>query len=85
MHHHHPASLHAVPLDGLDEGQEGRVVEIVGDSPIVTRLVEMGLRQGAKIRLHRRGQPCILSVDGRRLTCRLPEGVMILVEVSVLA
>lgn len=71
-----------VPLETLHPGEEGRICDVCGDHQIISRLAEMGLRSGATIRMVQAGRPCILAVDHQRLSLRIDEGVLILVEMD---
>jgi ferrous iron transport protein A len=74
------------PLELLSNGQEARIVDICGDSQQVHRLAEIGIRLGSALRMIRCGQPCLLSVDGRRLSLRLnPSLIEIFVASSSMA
>lgn len=70
-----------VPLDLLKAGEAASIVELTGDSLQVHRLQEMGLRAGAQIRMLRPGAPCLIALDGKRLSLRLNELMDILVAV----
>ena len=70
------------PLELLKNGEEGRVCEIDGDRGLVSRLAEMGLREGVCIRMVRRGAPCIVAIDHQRLSFRAEDAAMILVETA---
>jgi Fe2+ transport system protein FeoA len=54
-------------LDGLDPGHCGRVREVLAGAPEVERLKAMGICQGRKVMLVRRGDPLILRVLGSRI------------------
>ena len=60
-----------LPLDLLRANEQASVVELLGDDRQIHRLAEMGLRVGAAIRMVRPGAPCLLAVDGKRLSIRL--------------
>lgn len=71
-----------LPLELLKNGEEGRVFEIDGDRGLVSRLAEMGLREGVRIRMIRCGAPCIVAIDHQRLSFRAEDAAMILVETA---
>lgn len=71
-----------LPLDLLKSNEEASIVELCGDERLVHRLAEMGLRVGAMIRMVRPGAPCLLALDGKRLSLRLSEGLEVLVSVA---
>lgn len=70
-----------VPLEMLQESERGRVMELVGPDAERHRLQEIGLREGVTVRLVKPGQPCIVAIDGQRLSFRADPGTMVLVEV----
>ena len=60
-----------LPLDLMKAGESASIVELHGDSSQVHRLQEMGLRAGAIIRMLKPGAPCLVALDGKRLSLRL--------------
>jgi Fe2+ transport system protein FeoA len=72
-----------LPLDFLKSNEEAHVVELVGDPRQIHRLEEMGLRVGAAIRMVRPGAPCLLALDGKRISIRFC-GVDVLVATSTI-
>ena len=71
---------HLIPIDLLNPNESGRVVEITGPESWKHRLQEFGLREGIHVRMVKRGEPCILAVDGQRFSLRADKSAMILVE-----
>jgi len=71
-----------VPLESLNVGEAGRVCDIWGDHNLVTRLREMGLGEGAQLRMIQPGRPCLVAVDHQRLSFRVEEELVVLVEVQ---
>lgn len=69
-----------LPLELLNDGQEARIVDVCGDSVQVHRLAEIGIRCGSLLKMIRHGEPCLLAVDGRRLSLRLCAGINIFVS-----
>lgn len=70
------------PLDLLQVGEDARIVDVAAESVRVHQLAEIGLRIGTTVRMIQAGSPCILAIDGRRLSVRL-EDVDILVSSHV--
>ncbi len=70
-----------LPIDLLKSNEEASIIELHGDEPQVHRLAEMGLRVGAKVRMIRPGAPCLLALDGKRLSLRLNDALEVLVAV----
>lgn len=71
-----------VPLELLKTGEEGRVSDVDGDRSTVMRLAEMGLRQGVAVRMVKAGRPCIVAVGNHRLSYRVEDSTVVLVEVT---
>jgi Fe2+ transport system protein FeoA len=72
-----------IPLDCLQTGEIGQVVEIVGRPEQVQRMREIGLRGGAEIEVVRSGRPCILRLAGQTLCFRASEFLNVLVRPAV--
>jgi Fe2+ transport system protein FeoA len=62
---------HLLPLDSMASNDEGVVAEMIGEQHHVKRLQEMGLMIGSKLTMVAPGCPCLVSIDGRRLSLRL--------------
>jgi Fe2+ transport system protein FeoA len=74
--------MQVLPLHLLYPGQFGRVCDVSGNSAMVGRLDEMGLREGVQVRMVQSGEPCIVAFEDHRLTFRGEEEVSVFVEVS---
>jgi ferrous iron transport protein A len=74
-----------VPLAFLKAGQSGRVGEVLGAGDMVHRLREMGLYDGAQVRMIRPGSPCIIGLHGQRLGFRADDLARVMVRVSAAA
>lgn len=74
--------MEIVPLDSLQAGETGRIADVEGCAEIVTRLAEIGLRNGASVRMVQPGRPCILALDNQRLSFRPEDCTHVFVEVS---
>lgn len=59
-----------VPLSFLRPGETGEVAEVSGDTELVARLAEKGLRPGGKVEAVQHGEPMVVLIDGTRLTLR---------------
>lgn len=73
---------HFLPLNMLHCNEEATIFELHGNEPQIHRLSEMGLRVGATVRMLRPGSPCLLALDGKRLSLRLTEDIEVLVSVT---
>lgn len=73
-----------IPLSQLKRaGQQGRIVEIIGDDGIAVRLMEMGLTDGEAISLvgfAPLGDPGEYCIRGYRLTLRSTEAARVQIE-----
>jgi ferrous iron transport protein A len=59
-----------MPLDMLCSGEWGDVAEISGELTWVSRMAELGIRVGSRVRVVQPGSPCILQVGQARLSLR---------------
>ncbi|MBS0205293.1 MAG: ferrous iron transport protein A [Planctomycetes bacterium] len=71
-----------VPLELMSTGEQGRVCTLDGAPDFVVRLEEMGLREGARVRMVRSGSPCILAVNDHRFSLRFDDCATVLVELA---
>lgn len=71
-----------VPLDLLNAGDRGEVVEVTGDVSLVTHLAEKGVRPGGRIEAIQTGDPIVLMIDGTRLSMRTDGRAEILVRLT---
>lgn len=74
-----------LPLELLRANEVASIVELIGDESQIHRLAEMGLRIGASIRMINPGAPCLLAIDGKRLSLRLNGNLDVLVTASATA
>lgn len=70
-----------IPLELLQAGEEGSVHQVDGNESLTHRLAEMGISEGAGIRMIRPGCPCLVAIDNHRLSLRIDGSASILVEV----
>jgi ferrous iron transport protein A len=66
-------------LQRLPRGHSAHVARIVGPAEDVHRLEEFGLRPGTKVKMFRRGSPCILRVAGSKICLRLEDRLQVFV------
>lgn len=71
-----------LPIEQLKADEQASIVEMTGQDREVHRLAEIGLRVGASVRMVRPGTPCLLAIDGKRLSVRLNGSVDVLVSAS---
>ncbi len=69
-----------IPLDLLRPGEEADVAEVTGEPAWVSRMAELGLRRGCRLRMLRSGSPCLLQVAGCQLCLRGDASSQILVR-----
>ncbi len=72
--------LTLIPLELLQVGEQGQIEDLAGTPEVITRLAEIGLRQGVVIRMLQPGSPCIIGLGQQRLSLRLEGDVQILVS-----
>lgn len=60
-----------VPIEFLQPESHGTIVEMCGQPCQMQRLAELGIRQGCKVRMVCRGEPCLICIEGRRISLRL--------------
>lgn len=72
--------LNLIPIDLLDSGESAEIVELEGDAPWVSRMAELGVRPGARLRMLQPGCPCLIQVGEMRLSLRLAAMVQVLVR-----
>jgi ferrous iron transport protein A len=66
-----------LPLELVEAGEWADVEEVTGTTTWVNRL---GVRCGSRLRILRQGSPCLLQVDGTRLSVRRDSAAQILVR-----
>ena len=64
----------------MEVGSDARISSIDGDEAVRHRIEEMGLRQGALIRMLRSQDPQIVAIHGRRLCLRMNAYLQIWVD-----
>ena len=70
-------------LSELKEGQQGTIVKVGGSGALRRRLLEMGLRSGARLRVEKYAplrDPLELVTNGCHLSLRVEEAAQILVD-----
>jgi Fe2+ transport system protein FeoA len=68
-------------LAGMSEGEDGLVENIFGNSVITTRLRELGVTPGVRVRLLRSGCPTVVQVEGGRFCVRRKDAESIKVRI----
>jgi ferrous iron transport protein A len=74
--------MQILPMQLLNPGETGCIMDVEGDTHLVRRLGEMGLRAGVEVRMVQPGSPCIVAFDHQRLTFRGDDEAVVLVEVA---
>jgi len=69
-----------LPIEMLSSGVWADVAEVHGESGWVSRMAELGLRAGSRLKILQPGSPCLLEVGGSRLSLRSNLAVQILVR-----
>jgi len=71
-----------LPLPSLERDEEAVIRILAGPGPVRSRLQELGLLPGARVRVVASGSPCILQVGATRLCLRGEEADSILVQLG---
>jgi ferrous iron transport protein A len=69
-----------IPLRALAAGQSAEVRQIIGQADQVRRLEELGLRDGAQLKMVRSGTPCIVRLGSSTLCFRDVEALQVMVR-----
>ncbi len=69
-----------LPIEMLSSGVWADVAEVQGESGWVSRMAELGLWAGSRLKILQPGSPCLLEVGGSRLSLRSNLAVQILVR-----
>jgi Fe2+ transport system protein FeoA len=69
-----------MPLELLSCGEWADVVEVYGEPTWVSRLAELGVRVGCRMRVLQAGSPCLVQLGGMRLSLRSGQATQILVR-----
>ena len=69
-----------LPLESLQSGDWAEVEEVTGKPVWIGRVAELGVRVGIRLQIVRRGNPCLLRIDGSCLSLRGEPGAQILVR-----
>ena len=69
-----------LPLEFLHAGEWADVADVSGEPGWVTRLAELGVRVGSRLRVLQSGSPCLLQVGESRLSLRGDWATQILVR-----
>jgi ferrous iron transport protein A len=59
-----------LPLEYLNSGEWADVADVSGEPGWVSRLAEMGVRIGSRLRVLQSGSPCLLQIGESRLSLR---------------
>ncbi len=59
-----------LPLEALGPGEWGEIHDVAGDPRWVSRMAELGLRTGCRVRVVQPGSPCMLQVGDCRMSLR---------------
>jgi ferrous iron transport protein A len=64
----------------MQAGEWAEIEEVTGAPVWVHRMAELGLRSGSRLQVLRPGSPCLLRVDGARISLRGEGEAQILVR-----
>ena len=68
------------PLECVGAGEWAEVEEVTGEPAWVTRMAELGIRNGSRLQVVTQGTPCLLQVGCTRLSLRSESRTQILVR-----
>jgi Fe2+ transport system protein FeoA len=69
-----------LPLELLNCGEWADVAEVYGDPAWVSRLAELGVGVGCRLRVLQPGKPCLIQIGSLRLSLRSDLDTQILVR-----
>ena len=69
-----------LPLELLTTGEWADIADVTGEPGWVSRLAEMGVRIGSRLRVVQSGSPCLLEIGESRLSLRGDWAMQILVR-----
>ena len=69
-----------LPLEYLRAGEWAEVADVSGEPGWVSRLAELGVRIGSRLRVLQSGSPCLLQVGESRLSLRNDWATQVLVR-----
>jgi Fe2+ transport system protein FeoA len=72
----------SIPLADLPTGRPARISRVTGHPDHVHRLEEFGLCGGARIKMFRPGNPCIICFAGCKVCLRSDDRIRVLVELT---
>ena len=70
-------SLYRGSLAGLNEGDEGTVESVEGNSPLASRLRELGVCPGVRVRMLRGGARLVVQVEDARFCLRMRDAAAV--------
>ena len=74
-----------LPLEFLNTGDWADITEVTGEPGWVSRLAELGVRIGSRLRVLQAGSPCMLQIGDTRLSFRSDWALQILVRPVTIA
>lgn len=74
-----------LPLELLRPGEWADVAELAGEPTWISRMAELGLQIGCRLRVLQAGSPCLLQIGNTRLSLRRDWSMQILVRPVPLA
>jgi len=69
-----------VPIEALETGAAGVIIDVSGDERTVSRLAEMGIRCGCEFTVKRKDCPTLITINGHDILLRCGQTAMILVS-----
>jgi ferrous iron transport protein A len=69
-----------VPLQFIRSGEWADIAEVCGEPVWISRMAELGLRAGSRVQILQPGSPCLLQLNGSRISLRTEGAKQILVR-----
>lgn len=69
-----------VPLQFIGSGEWADIAQVYGEPVWISRMAEMGLREGSRVQILQPGSPCLLQLNGSRISLRTEGTMQILVH-----
>jgi ferrous iron transport protein A len=69
-----------LPLELLNTGEWADIADVTGEPSWITRLAELGICIGCRLRMLQSGSPCLLQIGESRLSLRGDCALQILVR-----
>ena len=69
-----------IPLQFIGTGEWADIAEVCGEPAWIGRMAELGLRTGCRVQVLQPGSPCLLQLNGSKISLRTDGVTQILVH-----